>query len=430
MAIGLRLLAKLASPSREPEQLMKEITNWVLRKCPDLLPKVTQGKVKDSPAVFCRLHPGAEEVELSLIDPEHLVVSASTSSVGPGYHIFLVSLLKDFAHDFQTSWQRSEDESGEYDDETGLFFTGDERQVFTHMTRWLQSLAKVFFDGRLDPDSIGVALSMSSQTHFESDELAITPLGPRGREWMFQTSQDGAMGKDFFAWWTPGLNAEYHLGRALTLMWSTVRWRPPVCDAEMDVLKSVASSLAQAYELDPTLPYPWAEWAEILELVDAAPLEKDTVLAHAAGNPTIGYRRGIVTVTLTGGWRIRIPGSFSEFEFDEDNNLFAVDPPREIWFTSFRLPAPLSDEKFELTKRELRGSKSDYREEGAQYAATATISKKVRETGEGYFVMNTLNVSPGTKAVCTIVYSQDEDKDWALEVWKSLRPPSKSSVSV
>ena len=92
---------------------MKDIADWVLRKCPELLPEISRGKDSDSPAIFWRLHPGAEEVQLILIDQEHVVVSASTSAVGPGYHIFLVSLLKDLARDFQTSWQRSEGESGE-----------------------------------------------------------------------------------------------------------------------------------------------------------------------------------------------------------------------------------------------------------------------------------------------------------------------------
>jgi hypothetical protein len=383
-----------------------------------------QGKVKESPAIFCQLHPGAEEVELSLIDPEHVVVSASTSAVGPGYHIFLVSLLKDWARDFQASWRRSDDESGEYGDETGYFVTGDEQQVFKSMTDWLQNVAKLFFDGTFDPNDTGIALSLPVDTNFQSEHLAMTPSGPRDREWMYQTSQDGGRGIDFFAWWTPGLNAEYYLGRALTLMWRTVRWRPPASKAEEDVLKTVASSLAQAYKLDPNLSYPWAEWEQILELLDVTPPERDVVLAHARGTPAIGYRRGKVTVTLTGGWRIRIPGSFSEFEFDEDNNLFALDPPREIWFTSFRLPATLSDEKFELVKHQLKESKFDYIEEGDNYATTATIGKMVRGTGEGYFVINTLNVSPATKAVCTFVYSQVEDTDWALEIWKSMRPPS------
>ncbi len=213
------------------------------------------------------------------------------------------------------------------------------------MSSWLQGVALLFFEGTLDPKSSGVALNMAANALFESDQPAITPLGPRSREWLDRVSQDGAHGRDFFSWWTPGLNAEFHLGRALTLMWSTVRWRPPVNDAETEALKTVAGSLAKAYEMNPDLPYPWAEWAEIVSWLDASTPKKEMVLAHARGAPTVGYRRGHVTVALTGGWRIRIPGAFSEFEFDQKQDLFALDPPREIWFTSFRLPTPLTEEK-------------------------------------------------------------------------------------
>ncbi len=408
---------------------MISITDWLQQKYAEMLPEVAPGKVKGSPAIFFRLHPGAEMVKLSLSGSDQLVVSASTSSVGPGYHIYLVSLLKDLAREFQTSWQRSEDDSGEYDDDTGYFFSGDEPQVFIHMTQWLESVAKLFFDGRLDPNDTGIALSMSPNAHFESDQLAVTPLGPRNRDWMLKTSQDGAQGKDFFAWWAPGLNAEYYLGRALTLMWKTVRWRPAVCEAETGALKAVAASLAAAYKLDPKLPYPWAEWGEILKLLGTETPEKDVVLAHASGTPSIGYRRGKVTVALTGGWRIRIPGSFSEFDFDKDKNLFAVYPPHEIWFTSFRLPAPMPDEKFELTKSQMKESKPDYVEVGEQYAATATISKYARPTGEEYFVMNTLNITPAVKSVCSFVYPLAEDKNWALDAWRSIRPPAKAGAT-
>jgi hypothetical protein len=421
MAVGLRLIAKLASPAPEPGKLMNDIAAWLRQKCADVEPEIKLRE--DSPAIFCRLHPGAEGLELSPSGADHLVASASTSSVGPGYHIYLVSLLKDWARDFQASWPQAENESGEYGDETGYFFSGDEQQVFSSMTLWLQNVARVFFDGRLDPNDTGFALSMSPNSLFESDALAITPLGPRDRAWMLETSQDGAKGKDFFAWWTPGLTADYCLGRALTLMWRTVRWRPPVCEAETEVLKTVAASLAQAYKLNAALPFPWAEWEEILGLLGADAPEKAMVLAHAAGTPTIGYRRGHVTENLTGGWRIRVTGSFSEFDFDKEHNLFAVDPPREIWFTSFRLPAPLPEEKFELAKGQLKESKPNHFEEGHQYAAAATFGKKVRETGEDYFLMNTLNITPSAKAVCTFVYAKAEDKDWALEAWRSLRPP-------
>ena len=67
---------------------------------------------------------------------------------------------------------------------------------------------------------------------------------------------------------------------------------------------------------------------------------EEMVRERATGTPAIGYRRGHVTVTLAGGWRIRVPGSFSDFNFNHENDLFALDPPREVWFTSYRWPAP------------------------------------------------------------------------------------------
>ena len=424
MAVGLRLLAKLASPVEQPEKLMNQIAEWLKQKCSDLVPEISQTSIDNSPVIFCHLHPAAEEVELSLLDRERMVVSASTSSAGPGYHIFLVSLLKDWAHDFGASWRRPEDEPGDYCDETDYFFAGGEQRVFDSMTTWLQSVAKLFFDGAFDANATGTALAMPVNTRFESDQLAITPLGPRSREWMRATSQDGNQGKDFFAWWTPGLDAEYHLGRALNQMWTRVRWRPPVSDSERNLLQTVAQSLSLAYKLDPALEYPWAEWNEILELQGTDCPEKTLVRAHVTGKPAIGYRRGNVRVPLTGGWRIRIPGSFSDFEFNQDNDLFSLDPPREIWFTSFRFTKPLSDEAFEAEKKRLKESQPAYETEGEHLVATAAVTEKVRETGEHYFVMNTVKMSATTKGVCTIIYPQADQESWALEIWQSLQPPA------
>ena len=423
MAVGLRLLAKFASPVEQPETLMNQIVDWLKQKCSDLVPEISQTSIDNSPVIFCHLHPAAEQVELSLLDSERLVVSASTSSAGPGYHIFLVSLLKDWAHDFQASWQGPGNESSDYSDETDYFFAGSEQRVFDSMTTWLQSVAGLFFDGTLDPNGTGTALGMPLDTHFESDQLAITPLGPRSLEWMRATSQDGNKGKDFFAWWTPGLGAEYYLGRALNQMWTRVRWRPPVNESERNLLQSVAESLSLAYKLKPGLDYPWAEWNEILELLGTDCPEKDLVRGQVAGKPAIGYRRGSVTVPLTGGWRIRIPGSFSDFEFNKDNDLFSLDPPREIWFTSFRFTKPLSDAAFEAERKRLKESQPTYETESEHFVATAALTEKVRETGEPYFVMNTMNVSPTTKAVCTIIYPRADQESWALEIWQSLKPP-------
>src|SRR5262249_15168682 len=153
-----------------------------------------------------------------LIDPEHLVASANTSTVGPGYHIYLCDLLKQWAKDFHASWQQPDEESEDYSDEAEYFFTGDQKLVFDNMASWLQAVAGTFFEEPLDLNE-HIALCMPMDVQFESEQPAITPLGPRDRKWLQRTSVDGTSGKDFFAWWNPRLDAEYFLGRALAQMW-------------------------------------------------------------------------------------------------------------------------------------------------------------------------------------------------------------------
>lgn len=428
MSLGLRLLARLPASALEPEQLMNRIENWVRQKYSGMLPMTRQGVVESSPTLFCVLHPAAEEVELTLIKPEYLVVSANTSTVGPGYHAFLASMLQDWAQDFHASWERSEESSEDYGDETDYFFTGDEKRLVENMEHWLQAVANSFSDGSLEAADRGIALCMPIDPQFEADEIAITPLGTRGRDWLYETAQEGCKGKDFFAWWTPGFNAGYYLGRALTLMWSSVRWRSPVNDRERNVLKDVADSLRSAYQLNSTLPYPWAEWEEVLELLGTDVPERQLVRRQVKGKPTIGYRRRHVTVTLPGGWRMRIPGSFSDFESDRDNDQCALDPPREIWFTSYRFTASSPRETFESMKREMKKNSPECLLERDDYIAKAIISKKRRDTGEDYFVLNSSNACPDKRAVCTILFSQPEQKDWALEIWRSIQPPAISEI--
>jgi hypothetical protein len=421
VSIGLRLLAKFDTPVPDPDVLLQQIADWVKEECSDVLPQTRQGFVDTYPTLFCRFHPAAEEVELSLVDLEHVIASANTVTVGPGYHIYLCSVLQAWALEFHASWQRCDDD---YSDEAEYFFTGESGVVIDHMTSWLEAVAGSFFEEPLESADSGIALSMPMHIKYESDQVAITPVGPRDRKWLLETSQDGSKGKDFFAWWRPGLNAEYFLGRALTQMWTDVRWRKPANDSERELLQEVVNSLEIAHELDPALGCPWAEWAEILEYLGVSNGEIERVLSSAKGRSSIGYRRGDVTVLLPGGWSMRLPGSFSEFESDENHDFCAVDPPKEIWFTSYRFTADSPSHTFERMRKEIVVSRPEFLEEGIDYIAKASIQKKMRETGDSYFVLNSSNVCPTQRAVCTILFDQPEQREWALGVWRSIQRPA------
>jgi hypothetical protein len=378
-----------------------------------------------SPTVFCQLHPAAEEVELSLLDSQHLTATAKTSTIGPGYHIFLCDMLKALARDFDLVWEEQDwhnDEDVEYFDEADYFFSGEQRRVFDAMTRWLRCLAGAFFDGTLKEGDTNIMLCMKIGEVFESDQPAITLMGPRSHEWLLKTSKDAEAGRDFFAWWSCGLNAEYFLGRALARMWAEVRWRKPINDNERKLLKYVADSLDIAYKLNPSLNYPWAEWAEILEYLDEQSADNDFVRARPKGKPTIGYRRNNVRISMGGYWSIKIPGSFSEFEVDEDSASSAFDPPKEVWFTAFSSNPENPRKAFEEQRAQILGKQPELLREEENFIAEGKITKKSQD-GREYFVLISSNVGLAKRAVCTIVFTDPADRDWAVEVWRSIQPP-------
>jgi hypothetical protein len=323
------------------------------------------------------------------------------------------------------SWMEV-DESGDYFDEAEYFFTGDRERVFENMTSWLQALAGSFFDSSLEGAEKAVPLCMPMDPQFESEQPAITPLGPRDRQWLYETSKDGSRGRDFFAWWAPELDARYFLGRALVQMWSDVRWRPPLNDSERNLLQQVSKSLRIAHKLDPTLDFPWTECAEVLELSDGGGEERNWARSQAKSPAKVGYRRGNVTVLLPGGWRMRLPGSFSEFGSDEDDAVYALDPPREIWFTAYRFPEATPRGGFEAARQEILQSQPKLLQETKNYIAKAVIQEKVHDSGRRYFVLSSSNQCPTKRSICTIVFGQPEEREWAIETWRSLLPPAYS----
>lgn len=204
-------------------------------------------------------------------------------------------------------------------------------------------------------------------------------------------------------------------------MWTEVRWREPLDDAEGEVLRYVADSLETAFKVDPNLGYPWAEWAQILNFLDRNDPDAEFIRSRGKGVPEIGYRRRNVAVTLPGYWVVKIPGSFSGFEPDEENDFSAQDPPRTIWFTSYTFvenPA----EKFAEARLDILERPAALLEEREGYTARAEIKKKGEE-GEEYFVLTSSNVCRKGRSILSVVFTDPEEQSWAETVWRSLQPP-------
>ncbi len=382
MSIGLYLFGKLEDDIRKPANFLDRAENWIMQACKELEPTCRRNLAEDKSSLFCTLHPAAEELEISLIDSHHVTVSANTSTVGPGYHIYLCQLLHKWTETFGIQWQenKSEDDS-EFGDEAEYFFTGKEENVYKHMTAWIRSLTGLFFDGNLDPNHNGTPLCMPMNASFRSEALAITPLGPRDWDWLHGVSVGSIEAREFFPWFDAEPSAKYLLNRALVQMWSSVRWRTPLNKNETALLQSVANSLARAYALDTTLTFPWNEWNEILTFLEKD--QPDFIKANVSGEGRIGYRRRRVRTQLPGDWSIETDGSFSEFQSDDDGDLSSFDPPREIWFTAYSISADDPSSKFDRMRQELKETKPELIHEGPNYFAGAAIIQKEND-GETY----------------------------------------------
>jgi hypothetical protein len=422
VSIGFYLLGRFTKPKLEPHIWLRQLEKWILKKCSDLQPATRQGFIQEKPCLFSTFHPAAEEVEIALPDPNHITVSANTSTAGPGYHIFLCDLLHRWTDDFSINWKRfGPDDDTCFGDEADYFFGRNQRSVYGHMEHWLKRLTGGFFDGTFDPDLKEIALCMPMNVRFEANSLAITQLGPRNRDWLFQMSNGSIDYREFFPWYKPGINADYHLGRALVHMWSDIRWRKSVDQNEAHLVQSVLSSLELAYRMDPTLQFPWNEWQELLVLSEKK--VPNFLRQQATGAGHIGYRRRRVKTSLPGGWWIETEGSFSEFKPDSDGAVSSFDPPREIWFTAYSFSADDQNQAFHRMRDTALSEKHDLIHQNDSYISVADINKQTRDNG-GYYLLKASSIGVLCRSILTLVFNSQVERDWAIGVWKSLKPPS------
>jgi len=422
VSVGFYLLGRFETAQLQPDDLLRHLENWIERESSDLSPITRLGFVDEKPCLFSLFHPAAEEVEICLTDPDHVTVSANTSTVGPGYHIFLCDLIRRWSDDFSIKWiEFSADDDTTFGDEADYFFSRDKQKVYDQMAHWLRTLTGSFFDGTLDQNSKDIALCMPMNVQFEGNSLAITQLGPRDKDWLFRLSKGLIADHEFFPWHNIGLTAEYYLGRALVHMWSDVRWRRPANDNERRLLRSVVTSLETACRINPDLVFPWNDWNELLDFLEEKGSTFDFVGARVSGPGRIGYRRNRVRTCLPGNWWIETEGSFSEFESDETGALCSFDPPREIWFTAYSFSADNPKENFRRIRNTALGEKHEFTHEDDTYVSVADISKKVKE-GMPYYVLQSSCIGLLRRCVCTLVFDKADDREWAIRVWRSLKP--------
>lgn len=363
-----------------------------------------------APLLRLRLHPAAGEVSILAATSGRVVVSAETSAVGPGYHVYLCDILKQLGQVLGVTWTDANEAAG-VGDPTGYFHTGDAGPVEVYMLASLQESVAQVLRMRRQGES-GFGLSMRFGHTFEHPGALLTPLGPRDERWLRNVYEDPRRGMDVFPWWTPGLHARTRLNRALCRLWTDVVWRAPLLDEERALLRDVARLLESAWREDASLPYPWREWQEVLGYLGIGGTLAEEVRRRAAtanGGPPMGYRRGAVQVVLPEGWEIRIPGSLAEAHL-QDGTWVARDHRRSVRFV------PLEDgveDSLALTSAERRALELVHH--GARVSGRASL-----HVGPGECRLTAVCRSGRRRALCVVSFDDPEEQDWALGTWRSL----------
>ncbi|HEY7522251.1 MAG TPA: hypothetical protein VH720_01160 [Candidatus Limnocylindrales bacterium] len=404
---------------RAPQPLVEEIGTWLHANADDTLRSTRLGEMEPgTPALLVDLHPAAEGVRIVATTDARVLVTAATAAVGPGYHTYLVRLLERLGEELGISW-------GEPDGGSDAVTSDPRRSERADVERrhlvWLRGTLQRVREAR-ERGLGAVQLCRVDGDRFAFDGALATVLGPRDDDWLGRAIADPRVAIDVWPWWADAMDARYLLDRALSLMWTAVRWRIPALDGEAELLDEVVALLQKAYPLDPSLPYPWREWCELLSLGGPAyrPSAIVTERAAAATGPLVGYRRSPVTI-VHDGWALEVPGSFAERW--ADGEWWGGEAGRAI--TLAAVPTgdgtrPMSPEAF------LAQVAGGLGPDALTHRAGPVVGRARLgvdpSSGVEVAVLEGYSAVVGSGAALRVVIDDPADWEWALQMWRSLEP--------
>ncbi len=427
LSIGIRLVGQASKRGVRgripgPGVLIDDIETWLREDAGDMLVAIRRLPAgADTAAIRIRLHPAGGEIEIAAEEGGRVTAVGATAEVGPGYHTYLAHLLRRLGTEQGVVWAPIDEAAGT-GDLTGFFESGHREDAEGPLLSWLRDALQRACDQRAlhgEP----IQLMVLNGDHFTFDGAIATPLGPRDDAWLSAAVTNPRVAVEIWPWFADAMDARYLLNRALCLMWTDVRWRPAIEEGEPELVDEVLRLLRRAFPLEPSLPYPWREWKELLDISgDPDPMRErvDREAAAAPEGPLVGYRRQPVRVEQA-GWQVTIPGSFATRRTDDE--LWASERGRTITLAASPTgtdAGPMPADVFLDRVAGHLGKDVLHHRDGdvvgrARLAVDPTSVVEVAVL-EGYSAIR------GSGAAIRIVIHDADDWEWAIDMWRSLRP--------
>ncbi len=431
MGVGLYLCGK-SGEALDATNWFREVWSWVLETIPEMAMWAAVSHDADGPHIKMQLHPAAQPVDISVTGTNSVLAIANTNSVGPGYHIFICDLLDRLGEKFRLEWSPDSNEDG--DGHNPAFFSKNSDQAYEEMLLWVHANA-VNTAAILEQGCTNIQWAMPSEYLFDHDMLIATCMGPRGAEWLQSVIEDPMSGADIFPWWNVGYGAEYLLGKAIYLMWTEVRWRSPLDEAEANLQETILHLLAAAYKIDTSLAYPWYEWSELSEHCeyedDLTDIVRENAAVTSVPRTLIGYRRRYLT-TEVGGWRLRLPGSCADHYDDETGAFMFWDEHLHIQLVSFEPGsdgAPVPMDQFTSMGEKL----GELVQENSHGEVTRRIYTTHIPDDEGVWRFSALLIVPDCVGLIHVLSPNQGNIEWAIDFFNSITHsgsvhPAQSSI--
>ncbi|HEY3523529.1 MAG TPA: hypothetical protein VGK63_07470 [Candidatus Limnocylindrales bacterium] len=394
--------------------------------------------------IAVRLHPGAPELTLTADDLGRVAARAVVSYLGAGYETFVRRLLERAGEDLEIAWDTDQVAladggvavgrgSAVAEASSGLSSDRRARAERDQLT-WL-GLALAGARSSVRRGAGGIHLGIEPGIRFDSDAAIVTPLGPRDEAWLERAADDPRVAIEICPWWLDATDARYLLNRALCLMWTEVRWRPPVDDADRAAVDEALNLLKRAYPLDPALPFPWHEWQELIDLrgsqtVVTRPDAMGRQVAERAGADVapfapIGYRRRDVTIVHQ-GWRLVVPGTYADRRMDEE--WTGWEGGRRITIAATETGDERGPMRPQAFLAQVAGDFGDeaIRHEDGDLVGVARLTAG-SEDGISVGLLEGFSAVLGSGAAIRIEFHDAADWSWAIEQWRALSPMTRAS---
>jgi hypothetical protein len=419
MGIDISVVGKWRSGARTPSRAdaFARITKAIDSLVTDPLARRMLHFHEHEHCLHVTVHALGEPIDFMWEPGTRIAAGAKTSTVGPGFHAWVVDLLNKVGAAAGLEWDWSEDEAAFSRD-------GDFAALQRSMAGLLRALAGAFLDAAHGLGGVACNMPIGLYPQEEPIAFSYTPLGPRDRAW-WEAARRGeeleTLCREFYPWWDREQDAAYWRKVGLGVMWVDVPWHPPDDEDEDNTCRLALEAMERAATLDPSMPLPVDDIAELAAMLDGED-EDDAERPPRPGG--VGYRRGLTRRVAPGGWSLLVPGYYYEDWHEDEGVLVFGFADRAVHISTYTvrpdgraIPAPTLVEDFQFEGEP--GSEVFTYVDGA-VRGRAMIGPLEEDDSEPGFALQGCMASDGEVAVITVAFADEADGQWALDTWKSL----------